>query len=443
MFKSFRNGWIWISLLALAVAWGPATLCTAESLSASSLDLTKIDQGWGTPHPNQSVEGRKMSVNGQTYEEGIGTHADSVFLIDLDRKAKRFTAMVGVDDEVGDNGGSVVFRVAGDGKDLYNSGLVKSHQAARKVDVDVTGIKTLVLMVEGGEDGINYDHADWANARIEYEGTKPQAIDAPKEDAVILTPKPSPKPRINSARVFGVRPGNPFLYTIAATGDRPMTFAAEGLPEGLFVDSKTGMINGSLKQKGEYTVTLRARNSLGETQRKLRIVCGPRIGLTPALGWNSWNCFAGAVTAEKVKAAADAMVKSGLINHGWTYINIDDYWEVKPSATDDPTLQGPQRSADGHILPNKRFPDMNDLANYVHSLGLKIGLYSASRTLDLRRMRGQLQVRRAGRPELRQVGVRLSQVRLVQLRRHREGQHPGRLHEALPGHAGCARQGTA
>jgi alpha-galactosidase len=317
-----------------------------------------------------------MSINGQTYEEGIGTHADSVFLIDLDRKAKRFTAMAGVDDEVGDNGGSVVFRVAGDGKDMYNSGLVRNHQAARKVDVDVTGIKTLVLMVEGGEDGINYDHADWANARIEYEGTKPQAVDAPKEDAVILTPKPSPKPRINSARVFGVRPGNPFLYTIAVTGDRPMTFAAEGLPEGLFVDSKTGMINGSLKQKGEYAVTLSAKNGLGEAKRKLKIVCGPRIGLTPALGWNSWNCFAGAVTAEKAKAAADAMVKSGLINHGWTYINIDDYWEIKPSATDDPTLQGSQRDAQGRILPNKRFPDMKALTDYVHSLGLKIGLYS-------------------------------------------------------------------
>jgi hypothetical protein len=147
MVRSFGNAWIGIGLLALAVTWGPASICAAESLSVSSLDLTKIDQGWGTPHPNQSVEGRKMSINGQTYEEGIGTHADSVFLIDLDRKAKRFTAMVGIDDEVRDNGGSVVFRIAGDGKDLYDSGLVRSHQAARKVDVDLTGIKTLVLMV--------------------------------------------------------------------------------------------------------------------------------------------------------------------------------------------------------------------------------------------------------------------------------------------------------
>jgi alpha-galactosidase len=205
---------------------------------------------------------------------------------------------------------------------------------------------------------------------------QPKTIDGPAEKAVVLTPKPSPKPRINGAKVFGVRPDNPFLFTIAATGDRPMTFSAEGLPAGLFLDARTGMINGSLKEKGQYLVTLRAKNALGTAERQFKIVCGPQIGLTPALGWNSWNCFAGAVTAEKVKAAADAMVKSGLVNHGWTYINIDDYWEIKPSATNDPTLQGPQRDAEGRILPNGRFSDMKGLVDYVHSLGLKIGLYS-------------------------------------------------------------------
>ena len=377
MFKSLRNRWVWICVAASVMAWAPATLCRAEVLSVSSLDVSKIEQGWGTPHANQSVEGRKMSINGQAYEEGIGTHADSVFILDLAGKAKRFTAQVGIDDEVADKGGSVVFRLLGDGKELYNSGLVRNHQPARPVDVDLAGVKNLTLMVEGGEDGINFDHADWANARIEYVGTKPKVLVAPKEEAVILTPKPSPKPRINSAKVFGVRPGNPFLYTIAATGDRPMTFSAKGLPEGLFLDVKTGMISGTLKEMGEYKVTLGARNALGTAESKLKIVCGQRIGLTPAMGWNSWNCFAGAVTTDKVKAAADAMVKSGLINHGWTYINIDDYWEVKPSATNDPTLQGPGRDDKGRIVPNPRFPDMKGLADYVHSLGLKIGLYSS------------------------------------------------------------------
>jgi alpha-galactosidase len=149
-----------------------------------------------------------------------------------------------------------------------------------------------------------------------------------------------------------------------------------GLPKGLKLDQQTGRITGSLKEKGEYAVTLRAKNKLGRAEQKFKIICGPQIGLTPALGWNSWNCFASAVTANKVKAAADAMVSSGLINHGWTYINIDDYWEVHRESKD-PTLQGPQRDAAGKIIPNPRFPDMKGLADYVHAKGLKIGLYSS------------------------------------------------------------------
>ena len=94
------------------------------------------------------------------------------------------------------------------------------------------------------------------------------------------------------------------------------------------------------------------------------------------MGWNSWNCFAGAVTEERVKSAADAMVKSGLINHGWTYINVDDYWQNHRNSKD-PTLRGPFRDTNGVIVPNSRFPDMKGMADYIHGLGLKAGLYSS------------------------------------------------------------------
>lgn len=202
---------------------------------------------------------------------------------------------------------------------------------------------------------------------------------AAPEVAEILTPKPSPSPRINGAKVFGVRPNHPFLFTIAATGVRPMTFSADGLPAGLSLDVHTGRITGALGKEGAYKMKLGASNSLGTASREFNIICGPTIGLTPAMGWNSWNCFAGAVTAQHVKDAADAMVHSGLIDHGWTYINIDDYWEVNTgrAGANDPTLQGPQRDANGKIVPNPRFPDMKGLADYVHGLGLKIGLYSS------------------------------------------------------------------
>jgi len=193
---------------------------------------------------------------------------------------------------------------------------------------------------------------------------------------VVLTP-PSPKtPLIHGPRIFGVRPGSPFLFTVAATGDRPLTFSADNLPTGLVLDSNTGQITGMAPQAGDYKVTLHMKNALGETQRLLLIKAGNTLALTPPMGWNSWNCFAGAVSDVKIRAAADAMVQSGLINHGWTYINIDDFWQVNPKAKD-PTLLGPERDTSGTILPNSRFPDMKALAQYIHDQGLKAGLYSS------------------------------------------------------------------
>jgi len=197
-----------------------------------------------------------------------------------------------------------------------------------------------------------------------------------QDSVASLTPASPPAPLIHGAKVFGVRPGSPFLFTVAATGDRPLTFSADNLPAGLVLDAGTGQITGTASQAGDYKVTFHAKNALGETQRPFLIKVGNTLALTPPMGWNSWNCFASAVSDVKIRAAADAMVKSGLINHGWTYVNIDDFWQVKPTAKD-PTLLGPERDASGNIHPNPRFPDMKALAQYIHDKGLKAGLYSS------------------------------------------------------------------
>jgi alpha-galactosidase len=192
-----------------------------------------------------------------------------------------------------------------------------------------------------------------------------------------LTPPSPPAPEIHGARVFGVRPGHPVVFTIAATGDRPMTFSAEGLPAGLSVNATTGQITGNAPAAaGDFTVTLHAKSAQGQTSRTLRIKVGDTIALTPPLGWNSWNCFAQNVTEAKVKAAADAMVSSGLVNHGWTYVNVDDFWQTN-NITHDSSQHGPERNADGSIHPNSNFPDMQGLADYIHARGLRAGLYSS------------------------------------------------------------------
>ena len=196
------------------------------------------------------------------------------------------------------------------------------------------------------------------------------------EEKVILTPKPGPEPRINGARVFGVRPQSPFLFTIPATGERPMTFAVEGLPDGLTLDTATGQITGALAARGEYAVTFKATNRSGTIERGFKIVCGDTLALTPHMGWNSWYVWENHVTDGIMRAAADAMVSSGMIDHGYQYVNIDDCWSVKPGSND-PTLQGPERDARGMVNSNGRFPDMKALTDYIHAKGLKAGIYTS------------------------------------------------------------------
>jgi len=365
------------TLLALAGLAAAGSLPAAQTNYIAALDISQVSQGWGEPHANLSVESHPLSIGGQKFAKGLGTHANSQFILDLGGRADSFVAQVGVDDEVGQGNGTVIFKVVADaGKVLWQSKELHSGDAPVAVNLTLTGIKQLTLLAES-PDAIDFAHADWADAAVVYSTKgRPRAISSFQEEAVILTPQPAPEPRINSTKVVGERPGHELLYNIAATGDRPLTFAADNLPAGLQLDAQSGRITGTVTNEGTYAVTLHAKNARGEAVRPLKIVVGPQIGLTPALGWNSWNCFASAVTAEKVKAAADAMVSSGLINHGWTYINIDDFWEVNRDSKD-PTLQGPHRDASGHIIPNPRFPDMKALADYVHAKGLRIGLYSS------------------------------------------------------------------
>jgi alpha-galactosidase len=184
------------------------------------------------------------------------------------------------------------------------------------------------------------------------------------EGPVILTPPAPATPRVNGPNIFGARPGSPVLYSIPATGERPLEFSVENLPAGLKLDPATGRISGVLEKSGEYPMILHAKNSLGEGSKKFRIVVGEKISLTPPMGWNSWNSWAETVDEEKVLRSAKALVDTGLVNHGWTYVNIDDAWQG--------TRTGPDHAMQG----NAKFPDMKRLCDTLHGMGLKAGLYS-------------------------------------------------------------------
>jgi len=349
-------------LLAAAITGVSQTLWLDET------DLGAMRCGWGAPKAGKSVDGNALTVAGRTFARGVGTHAVSTLLLELKGRGKKFVSLVGVDDETHNPGASVEFFVVGDRALLWRSGVMKNGDTARPVELDVSGVGLLGLLVTDAGDGIDYDHADWCAARLEMSApVAPAELTAaalPGKDYRVLTPRESPEPRINGGLVFGVRPGHPVLYYIAASGDRPMKFSAAGLPEGLSIDASTGRITGSIDTPGEYEVTLTAANASGTASRGLRIVAGEEIALTPPLGWNSWNCWGGSVSAEKVLSSARAMVSSGLSRHGWSYINIDDGW------------QGVRGGPGLAIQGNRKFPDMKALADSVHALGLKIGIYS-------------------------------------------------------------------
>lgn len=124
----------------------------------------------------------------------------------------------------------------------------------------------------------------------------------------------------------------------------------------------------------ERHVDVRARRGTAAEARQLSFAVAalpapaslPSDGLarTPPMGWSSWNRFGAAIDDRTVREIADHLVSSGLRDAGYRYVNIDDGWQGG-------------RGRDGGIRPNARFPDMKALAAYVHSKGLKIGIYSS------------------------------------------------------------------
>ena len=181
----------------------------------------------------------------------------------------------------------------------------------------------------------------------------------------ILTPAAPATPRFNTTPLYGVRPGSPIHFRFGVSGEKPMKFSSDDLPKGLALNPDNGALSGSLERPGSYTFTVKAKNAKGEQTQKFTIRCGSKIALTPPLGWNSWNCWGLSVTQDKVISSAKALIEKGLADYGYCYMNIDDGWEA------------PKRNADGTIAVNEKFPSMKALGDWLHSEGLKFGIYSS------------------------------------------------------------------
>ena len=351
-----------IVTLAAFAALGPLVAPAAradEAVWLSSLDLTKATQGFGKPQADKSVDGHPLTLGGKVYAHGFGTHARGLLAVALDGGAKRFTATVGIDDEVGTGKGSAEFQVLGDGRRiLWTSGIMHQGQPPKAVDVDLTGQKMVLLRVTDGGDGYDFDHADWAAAQFEVTGARPHTVTLTAREPVIAFSFAPAAPEIDGPAVVGVRSGTPLLWKIPALSGRPMTYSATGLPRGLAL-SRSGIITGTLARPGDYAVRVAAQNGAGRAERMVHLVAGPTLAQTPPMGWNSYDAYGSRVNEAQVLENA-RYLRQNMQPFGWQYVVVDYRWYDPNAATArDAGEPGETLTMDGNgrLLPSpNRFP---------------------------------------------------------------------------------------
>lgn len=159
---------VWLILAGTGVA--------GEIVRLDQLDLSRSASDQNSFGKNRSIAGRPLTIGGRRFATGVGVHPPSRIAIETRGTASRFHAMVGVDDGVGDESGTVEFLVLGDGEVLWKSGLLRGRDAAKTVDLTAAGVGRLELVVTsaGRYSSSHLDHADWADAWLEYEGAAPR-----------------------------------------------------------------------------------------------------------------------------------------------------------------------------------------------------------------------------------------------------------------------------
>ncbi len=327
------------------------------------LPIKTFSDGIQSVVANVNQKGNPITISGIKYKKGIGLESTSVMAFLLNEKGVRFFAEVGVDD-MGNDSIPLRFFVLADRKIIFDSGEMLPGDKPKVVDVSIEGVGRLGLLVLGKGAGYPKNVGSWANASITVnQADYPKTIPNDGEK-YLLTPAPSPMPKINSPKIFGAKPGNPFMYFIAATGEKPMVFKALHLPDGLKLDSLTGNITGVVHKKSVFSVDLVAQNALGSHKQKVVFKISDTISLTPPMGWNGWNSWAREIDQQKVINSSKALLNNRLLDYGWHYINIDDAW------------QGQRGGEFGGLLANEKFPSFDKMIDTLHQWGLKVEVYS-------------------------------------------------------------------
>ena len=337
--------------------------------------ITCLDDQGVAVRANRSAIDNPITIMGDIYESGVGTHAPSIAYIELNG-ATSFHAVLGVDDEVLDkkdntNEGIVDYIVTlyGDVKSdstVICSGTLSIKESVYKYEVNIepetlTQYKYLKLEYSAGTQPWS-DHADWADARFEFEGTVPRFVTTSEMyDGVTIQ-----QSLLASATTLFSQPGVKFMHKLRSN-EANASFNVKDLPEGLTFNSSRNLIEGIIEQPGDYYYTVVTSIASGVNEIRVDLKVSSELQQpTPFMGWLSWNVIEGNISNQVVRDVADAMESKGLKDAGYNYLVIDDLWHASSRNTDNTPKEDPTKFPDG----------MKAAADYAHSKGLKFGIYS-------------------------------------------------------------------
>jgi uncharacterized protein (DUF1800 family) len=273
----------------------------------SELPWQSATSGWGPVERDMSnggqmaADGKVLTINGRTFSRGLGVHAKSEIVYNLAKQFQRFVADVGVDDEVAEGQGSVVFEVYADGRKMFESTRMTRGMSARRVDLTVTGVGLLKLVVLDAGDGIGSDHADWGGARVYRVGdTPPPVVTPPPGVSEFTATAGNAKVSLKWAATAGATSYN--LYRGTAPGQQAATPMAIGITSTSYSD--VAVTNGTT-----YYYKIAAYNSGGIGPKSGEVSARPMVPVVPpvapvlvsAVAGNAqvvltWNAAPGALT---------------------------------------------------------------------------------------------------------------------------------------------------
>ena len=345
----------------------------ASIIPLSSMDLSVITTGWGTVRADRSVDNNPIRMKGVRYESGVGVHATAKVVVKLNGSTPKFHALLGLDDEIDSSlekdasvtkdselvAYKVILRRQGGATTTVMEGTLRFNDP-EPVAIDLDGLTEYkYLIIEIDQNGSNsYDHVDLANAYFEFVY---QNSNEPE-----LVPESALAAGLDAATTVFSQPGLRFMHKLRAI-DKEAKISVSDLPAGLTFNEKRCLIEGIVEEEGVYVYNVTVESDGEEIIEPVTLTVSSNLQQpVPFMGWLSWNSIEGNISADVIKTVADQMEQKGLIEAGYNHLVIDDLWHA------------PARAANGKPLEDPvKFPKgIKESADYVHSKGLKFGMYS-------------------------------------------------------------------